>query len=250
MHHIKSGSDLNYFKKSGQIAAESLKVVLSKVKVGISTLELDQIARTTISQLGGELSFPTVDCYRFAICTTVNDEVVHGLPTDYQLKDGDIIGVDLGVVYHGCHTDVAETVAVGQVDENVKHFLAVGKKTLKAACQQAVVGNRIGDISFTIQSGIESAGFSVVRELTGHGVGRVLHEDPVIPGIGKPHTGPKLEKGMTLAIEVIYTMGKPDVVYKNDDGWTIATKDGSLSALFERTILVTDAEPIVLTPLD
>lgn len=250
MHHIKSDKEIENFKRSGQIAAAVLKEVLANVRAGVSTLDLNKIAESRIRELGGELSFPTVDSYKFAICTTVNDEVVHGLPTDYKLKDGDIIGVDLGVVFNCCHTDVAETIAVGNVSNEIKHFLNVGKRTLQLACGKAIAGNRIGDISSTIQSNIENAGFSVVRELTGHGVGKKLHEEPFIPGIGKPNTGPEIQKGMTLAIEIIYTMGAPDIVYKNNDGWTISTKDGSLSGLFERTVLVTDAEPIVLTEID
>jgi len=250
MQHIKSKAEIGYFKKSGEIATAAIKHVLANVKIGVTTLELDKMAEDKIYKLGGEISFKTVESYPFTICTTVNDEVVHGLPSEYRLKLGDIIGIDLGAIYHGCHTDVAETVAIGNVEEKFGRFLTIGKKTLQAAYQQAILGNRIGDISFTIQSNIESAGYSVVRELIGHGVGKALHEDPIIPGIGKPNTGPKIEKGMTLAIEIIYSMGKPDVIYKNNDGWTIVTKDGSLAGLFERTVLVTDNEPIVLTPID
>ena len=250
MHHIKSDSQISYITKSGQISAYAMKKVLTQIKPGITTLELDKIANDEIKKLGGEISFQTVESYPYTICATVNDDVVHGLPTTYKLKEGDVVGIDLGAIYKGWHSDMAETVSVGEIPQKISNFLKVGKKALNLALKKAIVGNRIGDISFAIQTTVESAGFSIVRELTGHGVGRRLHEDPIIPGIGKFNTGKPIEKGMTIAIEVIYTMGRPEVVYKNDDGWTISTKDNSLAGLFERTVLVTDHQPIVLTLLD
>ena len=247
MNFQKTDQDIKTMKKAGEICAQALKKVLDEIRPGVSLKELDEIAESEIKKQGASAAFKTVDNYAATICTTVNEQVVHGIPTDRILKDGDIVGIDIGAFFQGFHSDLAITVPVGEIDKQKEKFLKIGQKTLEVAIEKAKVGNTIGDISETIQKGIEQAGYSVVESLTGHGVGRQLHEDPMVPGIGKSGTGSKILKNMTLAIEVIYAQGSGDVVLEHD-GWTISTRDGSLSGLFEKTIAVSQNGPIVLTP--
>lgn len=244
---VKTDKEIELMKISGSICARALKKVLENVRQGITTGELDQIAKEAIEKGHASSSFMTVEDYQYTICTTINDQVVHGIPGKSQLKDGDILGIDIGALYMGFHSDMAISVPVGKVTDSVKNFLAVGKKTLEKAITMVKVGDRIGDISATIQSGIEEAGYSVVKSLTGHGVGRKLHEEPFIPGFGKIGTGPKILENMVLAIEVIYTQGS-DQVKLEKDGWTISSVDGSFGGLFEQTVAVSKNGPIVLTP--
>lgn len=232
--------------RSGAITARTMEEVKTKVRSGITTLELDQIAENKIKQLGGESSFKKVEGYRHSICVSPNDRVVHGIPGNQVLKEGDVLGIDLGAFYDGFHSDMAETVIVGEDKRSARAFLDIGKKALEEALAQVKTGNRIGDISSTIQERIEGAGYSIVRELVGHGVGRDLHEDPLIPGRGKRGSGEKIVAGMVLAVEVIYNEGGHQVQLL-EDGWTISTVDGSLSGLFERTIAVTKKGSVVLT---
>ena len=234
-------------KISGQIAAQALKKVLENVKVGAKCIDLDTVAEKEIKSRGGESSFKTVDDYKWTICTTINNQVVHGIPNQRQLENGDILGIDIGAIYKGYHSDMAISVPVGTVTEDIKKFLEVGKRTLKEAITKVKVGNRIGDISAAIQEMIEGAGYGVVKNLTGHGVGKSLHEEPMVPGFGKKGVGPSILEGMVLAIEVIYAKKSGDV-YVEDDGWTISTQDGSLGGLFEQTIAVMKDGPVVLTP--
>ena len=233
-------------KISGRICAHTLKKILDNVKVGVTTIFLDRIARDEIEKSKATPSFLTVSDYHWAICTTVNEQVVHGIPDERILKEGDIIGIDLGVLYKGFHTDMATTIPVGKVTQSIGKFLEVGKKTLEQAISQARVTNRIGDISATIQGEVEKAGYSVVKNLTGHGVGRKLHEEPMIPCFGQKKTGPKILENMFLAIEVIYAQSSGEIKLQ-DDNWTISTADRSLGGLFEQTIQVTKSGPIVLT---
>ncbi len=255
--NIRSSEELALMRKSGDICAKALLKVLDAVAVGVTTLALDQIAENEIKRLGGEISFQTVEDYPNTICVSVNDEVVHGLPTGYTLQYGDVVGIDIGALYKGWHSDLAETVVVDKdakkgkpISQSTQVFLATGKKALWAAIDQARDGKKVGDISNAMQTIVEGKGYSMVRALTGHGVGRELHEDPIIPCFGKPGKGEDLKAGMTIAVEVIYNMGKPDVSWKNNDGWTIATADGSLSGLFERTVHITNGNPEILTPID
>ena len=232
--------------KAGQIAANALRQVAKNIRPGVKVSDLDKITEEKIKNLGAESSFKKVNGYQYTICVTPNDWVVHGIPGNYVLREGDILGVDLGAYFKGFHSDLAYTFPVGKIDNERRKFLATGEKALQAAVKKVRIGGRIGDISETIQNMVESAGYSVVRELVGHGVGRNLHEDPLIPGIGKRGTGEKIEDGMVLAVEVIYNQGKPQVQLL-PDGWSIATKDGLLAGLFESTVAATKKEPLVLT---
>ncbi len=226
-----------------------MKKVLDNIKPGVSQLELEELAASQIQKSGAAPSFKTVPGYNWATCITVNDEVVHGIPKDYKLQEGDIVGIDLGVFWQGFHTDAAWTIQVGnKKDPRKEKFLQVGEKALNKAIGQAQVGNRVGNISASIQDTVEEAGFSVVRALVGHGVGRRLHEEPEVPGFITDNPSPTLKEGMTLAIEVIYAMGSPEVA-KSDDNWTIVTRDGSLAGLFEATVAITESGPIVLTAM-
>ena len=257
MIHIKTEEEIEIMRVGGKILAEVLFEVLKHAEVGVSELELDQLAEKLIREKGAEPGFKKVKGYHHAICVSANDIVVHGLPTNYKLKDRDIIGIDCGVYYKGYNTDMAQTLRVKTQNSKLKtqnydeidRFLETGKLALMEAIKAAEIGNRVGHISKTIQEIIEGAGYSVVRSLVGHGVGVSLHEEPEVPGFlrGKIENTPLLCEGMTIAIEAIYNMGKSDVIYSNNDGWTIKTKDGSLSGLFERTVAVTKDGPIILT---
>jgi len=243
----KSDKEIEIMKKSGQICANALKKVLEDIKPGTKLLNLDRIASKELERQGASSSFKTVEDYKYTICTTVNEQVVHGIPNDRVLEEGDIIGIDIGALYKNYHSDLAITVPVGETSEDTEIFLNVGKTTLYEAINKAKVGNTIGDISETIQNRIEGSGYSIVKNLTGHGVGRELHEEPMVPGFGKKGTGPKLVENMTIAIEIIYTKGSGEVVLGKDN-WTISSKDKSIGGLFEQTIAINKNGPIVLTP--
>lgn len=244
---VKTNEELEIMKQAGQICAESLRSVLAEVKAGVSCAFLDRLAEKEIESRGAFASFKTVDDYKWTICATVNEQVVHGIPTDYVLGDGDVLGIDIGAYFRGFHSDMAISIPVGNASLSSRKFLEVGGKTLQKAILEAEPGSRIGDISQTIQENVEKAGYSPVKILTGHGVGRQLHEEPMIPCFGKSGTGPAIFENMVLAIEVIYTEGSAELKLEKD-GWTFSTKDGSLGGLFEQTIAVTKTGPIVLTP--
>ena len=246
MIYLKTKEEIKIIAKAGKIAAAVMKEVAKNIRPGAKVSDLDKIAEKKTRSLQAEPSFQKVAGYRHSTCITPNDFVVHGIPGDYILCEGDILGVDLGTYYQGFHSDMAQTFPVGKVSQEKKQFLLAGEKALTEAIKQAHVGGRVGDISYAIQTIIEGANYSVVRELSGHGVGRKLHEDPLIPGRGRRGSGEKIKEGMVLAIEVIYNMGKPSIRLL-PDGWTIATADASLSGLFERTVAVTDKGPLVLT---
>lgn len=247
-------------RRSGEIAAAALKKALGGVKIGVSGLDLDKIAEREIYRLGGDLSYKSVPGYKYATCITVNEQVVHGIPTERKFVKGDLVSIDLAVEYRGWHTDCAWTVIVGErgiprlrSEQEGKgeseRFLKVGQEALWGGIAQAVEGNRVGDISSAIQTKVEEGGYSVVRSLVGHGVGKSLHEEPEIPGYGKKGTGIVLKTGMSLAIEVIYTMGRYEVVLEKD-GWTFTTEDRSLAGLFEMTVIVSKKKAEVLTGIN
>lgn len=232
--------------RAGQIAAAAMKEVAEHIKKGVKTSDLDKIADDTIRKLGAESSFKKVSGYRHTTCLTPNELVVHGIPGYSVLNEGDIIGVDLGVYYEGFHADTAWTFPVGKIGKEKESFLLTGENSLEQAIKKVKIGNRIGDISSTIQSNIEREGYSVVREFAGHGIGKNLHEDPLIPGIGKTGTGEVIAEGMALAIEVIYNFGKPKIIFL-PDGWSVATADNLPSGLFEQSVVATKNGPLVLT---
>ncbi len=248
-------SNLNFYemklmRESGRISAQALGKALEAVKPGVTAIKIDKVAVDNIRAEGGSLSYETVPGYPpdTASCITVNEEVVHGIPTERIIKTGDLVSIDLATNFKGWHTDTAWTVLVGKGDAEKRKFLRVGEEALREGIKQAVSGNRIGDIGFAIQSKVEGAGYSVVKSLVGHGVGRQLHEDPEVPGYGVKGTGSILKSGMTLAIEVIYTQGSEDVILA-PDGWTFLTSDGSLAGLFEMTVIVGKDKAEVLTNL-
>ena len=235
--------------RAGTVVAETLSLLGEHIRPGTTTAELDQLADEFIRSKGG---VPTFLGYRgpypypASICTSPNDVVVHGIPDGYALAEGDIVSVDVGVTLDGFVADSAYTFPVGDIDPEAERLLEVCKAALEAGIQQARSGGKLTDISHAVQRVTEEAGFSVVRSLVGHGVGRDMHEDPQIPNYGEPGRGPTLASGMTLAIEPMITAGGHEVVVR-DDQWTIATADGSLSAHFEHTVAVTDEGPRILT---
>lgn len=266
MINIKTERELEIMKKGGKILSDVMLALCIAAKPGVSELELDALAQKLIEERGAEPGFKKVEGYNNSICTSVNDVSVHGIPTKYKLKEGDVLGIDCGVYYKGLHTDMAETIQIKSQISNlppkarlakggksknseIGKFLEAGKYALAEAIKKAKTGNHIGDISNTIQSIVEAKNhYSVVRSLVGHGVGRQLHEEPEVPGYLSSEVGktPLLKEGMTIAIEVIYNMGKLDLTL-DKDGWTLKTKDGSLAGLFERSVAITKNGPVILT---
>lgn len=240
---------INAMKSAGSVLGTILCELLNLSIAGVSLKEIEAIAMAKILKAGGKPSFTTVGNYKWATCLCVNDVIVHGIPTEYVLKDQDLFTIDIGMLRDGFHTDTAWSKVIGNPQKDVKKFLDVGEKALWSAIDMARAGNRVGHISKSIQDVVSQYGYGIVRSLVGHGVGKTLHEAPQIPGIlnGKIEKTPELVEGMTIAIEVIYTMGSPKMVYVNDDGWSIGTQDGSLTAVFEHTVAITDKEPLVLT---
>ncbi len=231
-------------KKAGEISSSALKKVLNEVKPGVTLSDLDALAEKEILAKGAEPAFKRVPDYDYATCINVNEGLVHGIPNNYALKSGDIVSIDLGAYYNGFNSDQCWTVEV-ETNEHAE-FLETGRVALKKAIKQARKGNKIGDISNAIQTTIEKKGYSVSRELVGHGVGKTLHESPFVPGFGDINSGKKLKEGMTLAIEVIYQKGKYPITTVKD-GWTVQTADNSLAAVFEHSIGITLDEPLVFT---
>jgi methionyl aminopeptidase len=245
----KSAQELDQMARAGTIVAETLSLLGEHVRPGTTTAELNDVADEFIRSQGG---VPTFLGYRgpypypASICTSPNEVVVHGIPGEYALREGDVLSVDVGVTLDGYVADSAYTFPVGEVTSEAERLLEVGKAALEAGIQQAKAGGKLTDISHAVQRATEVAGLSVVRSLVGHGVGRDMHEDPQIPNYGEPGRGPTLAPGMTLAIEPMITAGRHEVVVR-DDKWTIATADGSLSAHFEHTVAVTEEGPKILT---
>lgn len=233
-------------KEGGEILGKVRERLLADAKPGISAIELDRIAEAYITRAGGIPSFKTVDGYKWATCICINDCIVHGIPGKYTLQKGDTVTIDVGLFYKGYHTDTASTIIAGESSGD--HFLDIGKLALKEAIAQAVIGNNIGHISLAMQQIIEDAGFNVAKTLVGHGIGRELHMDPQVPCYldKKIQDTPKLQDGLTIAIEAIYMEGKSSLMVDND-GWTMRTRDRKRSGMFEHTVAVTTNGPVILT---
>lgn len=234
---LKTPAEIEIMAQASRVVAEVLDIVRKAVQPGISTEELDCIAEQEIRVRGALPAFKGYRNYPRTLCASVNEQVVHGIPSKRKLKEGDIIGLDLGAIVGGFYGDSAVTVAVGSVPDATGKLVQVTKEALQLGIKQAVVGNRLSDISYAVQQHIESSGFSVVTEFVGHGIGRQLHEEPQVPNYGKSGQGPRLQSGMVLAIEPMVNMGK-SAVRILDDRWTAVTVDGSLSAHFEHTIAI------------
>jgi len=243
---IKSADELDAMRRVNQMTARVRDALAAHVQPGITTLELGDLARNLIREAGGTSAFYGYHGFSGQICTSVNDEVVHGIPGRRIIKEGDIVSIDTGISFGGFIGDTAITVAVGEIDPETQRLLDVTKASLDAGIAKAVEGNRLGDISNAIQTVVEAAGFSIVRDFVGHGIGRDMHEDPQIPNFGKAGRGPKLKAGMTLAIEPMVNIGKAPVRVL-DDNWTVVTKDGSFSAHFEHTVAVGTTQAEILT---
>jgi methionyl aminopeptidase len=243
---IKSDREIAIMRQAGRIVAEVLRVLGEQVRPGMKTKELDVIAEKETERLGAKPSFKGYHGFPANLCVSINDEIVHGIPGDKILNDGDIVSLDFGVIYNGFQGDAAVTVPVGKVSPEARRLIEATRDTLNSGITAARAGATLGDVSAAIQKSAESRGYSVVREYTGHGIGREMHEDPQIPNFGLPGTGPVLKKGMTLALEPMLNMGDWHTRVANDH-WTVLTADGSLSAHFEHTIAINDNEPEVLT---
>jgi len=251
MTNILNKDEIKLIKISGRILKESLDAVISAVKPGVSTLRLDEIAYHAIKERGAEPSFKDYEVkgsglFPSTLCVSVNEEVVHGLPSLRVLKEGDVVSLDIGAGYKGVYTDMAVTIPVGKVSPKATKLIETTRKCLLIGINQAFAGCRIGDIGHAVQEYAEGQGFGVVRDLVGHGIGREPHMSPHIPNFGKKNSGPVIMEGMALAIEPMLTEGGYDVQVEAD-GWTITTFDGSLSAHFEHTVVILNGKPVIVT---
>jgi methionyl aminopeptidase len=242
----KSAGEIEQMARAGEVVAETLDLIREHVRPGVTTAELDALAEELIRSRGGEPTFKGYRGYPASICASPNAMVVHGIPGPYELREGDVLSVDVGVTLDGFVGDSAWTFPVGEIAPAAEQLLEICEAALNAGIDQARPGNRLSDISHAVQSTTEGSGFSVIRTLVGHGVGRSMHEDPQIPNFGPPGRGPVLQEGMTLAIEPMITAGGPDVIL-HDDEWSISAADDSLSAHFEHTVAITADGPRILT---
>jgi methionyl aminopeptidase len=249
---IKSAREIDLMRRANVIVAEVLQELKRAVRAGITTLELDQIAEELTLKKNATPAFKGYQVggriYPRSLCASINDEIVHGIPSARALKEGDIIGLDYGVIYQGYYGDSAVTVGIGKVSEQAERLMRVTEQALYRGIEHLKDGERMGKLSSAIQQTAEDAGFSVVRSFVGHGIGRRLHEEPPVPNYGQPESGLRLRQGMVLAIEPMVNVGGYDVAIK-DDGWTAVTKDGSLSAHFEHSVAITENGPYILSRL-
>jgi methionyl aminopeptidase len=239
---LKTPAEIEIMARASRLVAETLAMLRREVRAGVTTEDLDRLAEQFIRSHGGTPAFKGYRNYPKTLCASINDQVVHGIPSKRALKEGDIIGLDLGSIVDGFYGDSAVTVVVGNVNPRIAELVKVTEESLYAGIAQAVVGNRLSDISHAVQRHAEAAGFSVVTDFVGHGIGRQLHEEPQVPNYGKPGQGPRLQEGMVLAIEPMINMGNSGVRVL-DDRWTAVTTDGSLSAHFEHTIAIQSSGP-------
>lgn len=242
----KSEEDIEQIRKSADVLSKTLAEIAKQIKPGVKTIDLDKLAFTFIQDHGGTPAFLNYNGFPYSLCISMNDQIVHGFPGTYELKEGDIISVDGGVVLNGYISDSAYTFAVGPVAPEVEQLLTVTKESLIKGVEQAVVGKRVGDISFAVQEHVRSYGYGIVKELVGHGVGIHLHEKPEVPNYGQRGKGTKLERGMVIAIEPMINLGKAGVRFW-EDGWTVSTIDGKPSAHFEHTVAINKGKADVLT---
>ena len=247
--HIKTDEEVELLRESSLLVGKTLAAVADRIKPGVTTLELDAVAEEFIRDHGGEPGFKGYGGFPNSLCTSVNEAVVHGIPNDKPLVDGDIVSVDCGVLKNEFYGDSAYTFAVGEIAPEIQQLLEVTKECLQKAIEQAIVGKRIGDIGFACQHHAEQSGYGVVRELVGHGLGRSLHEAPEVPNYGRRGNGPRLMDGMVLAIEPMINLGRKEVFHE-EDGWTIVTADRKVSAHFEHDIVVRRDRADVLSSFD
>jgi methionyl aminopeptidase len=245
---LKSGQEIELMRRAGQVVAMVLEKLKSEIKAGVTTRELDSVAVKELSRLGGISSFKGYRGYPATICASVNEEIVHGIPDGRELNNGDLVSIDFGAIVNGFHGDAAFTVGVGKLDGKAAELLATTEDALKAGIAAARAGVRLGDVSNAIQRCAEARGFTVIREYTGHGIGREMHEDPQIRNFGTPGQGLLLKKGMTFALEPMVCVGDWQTTVA-DNHWTVSTLDGSLAAHFEHTIAIMDGAAKVLTVL-
>ena len=248
MVRIRTNREIQLISASCQIVADTLEILSSEMKPGTSILELDQIAEEYILSQNARPAFKGYRGFPSTLCVSVEDEVVHGIPSERILQEGQIVGVDCGAEKNGYYGDHARTFAIGEVSEEKRKLMEVTHESLLKGIQSATVGNHVSDIGYAIQSYVESFGYSVVRELVGHGIGTQLHEDPQIPNYGVPKQGYKLQEGMCIAIEPMINLGVKEIITDND-GWTIRTADGKSSAHFEHTVAITDGKAVILSKI-
>jgi methionyl aminopeptidase len=242
----KSSREIEKMRVAGAMVKKTLDLLSENIRPGITTIELDDLADDFIRSQGGKPSFKGYNGFPASICTSINDEIVHGIPGNRKVEEGQVIGIDVGVYKDGYHGDGAWTFAVGAVDDETRRLLAVGQQCLEYAIKAVRVGNFIGDVSHAIQSHAEKNGYSVVRDLVGHGIGQKMHEEPQVPNYGRPHSGVSLKAGLVIAIEPMVNAGAYQIKMLNDN-WTIVTTDGKKSVHFEHTIAVTENGPLILT---
>jgi methionyl aminopeptidase len=245
----KTKEEVARMRRAGRVVAEMLAECQRAAKPGVTTLDLDKVARAVLERRGARSNFLNYHGFPAVICTSPNDVIVHGIPGSYRLKEGDILSVDCGAIIEGYHADAARTFPIGEVDEEALLLMDTTRNSLDAGIKHVREGSRLSDIGHAVQTVAEGAGYSVVREYVGHGIGTSLHEEPKVPNYGQPGRGIKLKVGHVLAVEPMVNVGAPETAMF-DDGWTVVTADGSLSAHFEHTIAVTDDGPEVLTVLD
>ena len=243
---LKTKAELDTMRRAGKVVAGLLELMEKEARPGITTQQLDEIAEKYIRSQGAEPAFKGYHGYPASICASVNEEVVHGIPGNRLLQDGDIVGIDVGAKVDGFYSDAARTFPIGRVDEESLRLIAVTREAMEQGIAKAVEGNRLSDISHAVQEHAEKNGYSVVRKYTGHGIGRNLHEEPQVPNFGKPNQGPTLVAGMALAIEPMLNAGTYEV-NELSDGWTVVTKDGKRSAHFEQSVVVGKKQPEILT---
>lgn len=243
---IKNDNEVSLMRKAGKIVGETLLLLENEIKPGITTAELDKIAEEFITKHGAKPSFKGLYGFPSSLCISVNEQVIHGIPGEYMLKDGDIVSIDCGACIDGFHGDAARTFPVGNISSDAQKLIDITKESFFKGIEYAKVGNKLGDVSHEIQSYVEAAGFSVVRDFVGHGIGANVHEDPNVPNFGKAGIGPDLVKGMVLAIEPMVNIGNHKVKTLRN-GWTIVTRDSSLSAHYENTVAILSDGPEILT---